>query len=134
MVWQKLSSIVVRSDSCTKAISYTPEGAVTISYRDLVSAPYSLTAPIGEFGEITVPWTLLIAQIAEQAFGSHPQSLGIIIVQDLPVVYNEYRERLLKLAYAFAGMDENVREKYTDAANKYWYAVEDIPLQRQSDL
>jgi len=42
---------------------------VSISYPTLVSSPLSLEDSI------------------EQAFGSHPQALGIIIVRDLPDVY-----------------------------------------------
>ncbi|KAF8898476.1 Clavaminate synthase-like protein [Infundibulicybe gibba] len=71
-------------------VSYTPEGAVVISYPTLISSPLSLTPSI------------------EEAFGSHPKSLGIIIVRDLPPSYSEYRERLLKLAYKFATLDENL--------------------------
>ncbi|KAK7064573.1 RIC1 domain-containing protein [Favolaschia claudopus] len=83
------------------AMEYTPEGAVTISYNDLVSAPLSLSESI------------------EKAFGSHPECLGIIIVRDLPPVYASYRERLLKLAHSFAKLDEPVREKYADPQSRY---------------
>jgi len=55
----------------------------------------------------------------EQAFGSHPDSLGILVVRDLPPSYTIYRERLLKQAYKFAKLDESVRDKYTDPASKY---------------
>lgn len=82
-------------------ISYTPEGAVAISYPNLVSSPLSLKASI------------------EEAFGSHSKSLGIIIVKDLPREYVSYRERLLKLAYRFATLDEKAREKYTDPGSRY---------------
>ncbi|KAH8100481.1 Clavaminate synthase-like protein [Cristinia sonorae] len=82
-------------------ISYTPEGAVKISYNALVSSPLSLTASI------------------EKAFGSAPDSLGIIIVHDLPSSFVTYRERLLKLAYNFAHLDESVREKYADPKTRY---------------
>uniref|UniRef100_A0A0W0FAK2 Clavaminate synthase-like protein n=1 Tax=Moniliophthora roreri TaxID=221103 RepID=A0A0W0FAK2_MONRR len=82
-------------------VQYTPEGAVSISYSTLVSDPLSLGPSI------------------EQAFGSHPNSLGIIVVRDLPPEYVGYKERLLKLAYKFANLDEATREKYTDAASRY---------------
>jgi hypothetical protein len=57
--------------------------------------------------------------LTEEAFGSHRKSLGIVIVRDLPPVYLQYRERLLKLAYRFAKLDENVREKYADPGSRY---------------
>ncbi|KAF7784578.1 hypothetical protein Agabi119p4_743 [Agaricus bisporus var. burnettii] len=82
-------------------ITRTAEGAVAISYSNLVSAPLSLVDAIGE------------------AFGSDPSSLGIIIVRDLPPEYSTYRERLLKLSYQFAHLPENVREKYSHPASKY---------------
>ncbi|TFK30746.1 Clavaminate synthase-like protein [Coprinopsis marcescibilis] len=85
----------------SNGVSYTIEGAVTISYNDLKAAPESLQSSI------------------EEAFGSHPKSLGIIIVRDLPEVYVTYRERLLKLAYQFANLKEDVREKYVHAPSKY---------------
>jgi len=82
-------------------VTFTPEGAVSISYPTLVSSPLSLHASI------------------EQAFGSNPKSLGIIVVKDLPPIYAVYRERLLKLGYKFATLDENIREQYADPATKY---------------
>ncbi|KAF8649881.1 hypothetical protein AX16_005643 [Volvariella volvacea WC 439] len=83
------------------AVQRTPEGAITISYKTLFSDPLSLGASI------------------EEGFGSHPKSLGIIIVRDLPSEYKAYRERLLKLSYKFAKLPEDVREKYTHAASRY---------------
>ncbi|KAK1232384.1 hypothetical protein PQX77_004476 [Marasmius sp. AFHP31] len=85
----------------TTAVNYTPEGAVCISYSDLVSNPLSLGASI------------------EAAFGSDPDCLGIIVVRDLPPTYAQYRERLLKLAYRFATLPEDVRERYTDPSSRY---------------
>lgn len=58
-------------------------------------------------------------RLKEEAFGSHPKSLGIVIVRDLPPAYVGYREKLLKLAYRFAKLNENVREKYADPASRY---------------
>ncbi|KAL0950715.1 hypothetical protein HGRIS_007491 [Hohenbuehelia grisea] len=83
------------------AVSYTAEGAVSISYPTLRSSPLSLGASI------------------EEAFGSHPKSLGIVIVRDLPPEYVQFRERLLKLANKFAQLDEPVREKYADPDSRY---------------
>ncbi|KAI0343993.1 Clavaminate synthase-like protein [Trametopsis cervina] len=82
-------------------ITTTPEGAVSISYRTLISDPSSLTASI------------------EKAFGSQPDSLGIIIVRDLPPTYVSARERLLKLAYKFASLDERTRERFADPKSRY---------------
>lgn len=84
-----------------QSISYTPEGAVSVSYTTLLSAPGSLNESI------------------ERAFGSNPECLGIIIVRDLSPTYAAYRQRLLTLAYKFAKLDENVREQYTDASSSY---------------
>lgn len=101
-----------------QSVSFTPEGAVSISYPTLVSSPLSLQASVG--------WYLLGTLedrsdpiIPEQAFGSHPKSLGIIIVKDLPPIYTEYRQKLLKLAHKFATLDEVTREKYADPETKY---------------
>ncbi|KAJ3860596.1 Clavaminate synthase-like protein [Lentinula novae-zelandiae] len=85
----------------SKSITFTPEGAVCISYPDLISSPLELQASI------------------EKAFGSDPSSLGIIVVTGLPPVYAELRERLLKLAYYFSELDDTTREKYTDASSRY---------------
>jgi hypothetical protein len=38
---------------------------------------------------------------------------------DLPPVYAAYRERLLKLAYAFAKLEEPIREQYADSHSRY---------------
>lgn len=55
----------------------------------------------------------------EKAFGSGPDCLGIIVVKDLPPSYSGSRERLLKLAYKFAKLPENVREQYADPKSRY---------------
>ncbi|KAI0735482.1 Clavaminate synthase-like protein [Earliella scabrosa] len=82
-------------------ITLTAEGAVSISYNTLVSSPLSLTPSI------------------EKAFGSQPDSLGIVIVRDLPPNYAPARERLLRLAYRFANLDPTTREKYADPKSRY---------------
>ncbi|KAI0095266.1 Clavaminate synthase-like protein [Irpex rosettiformis] len=82
-------------------VATTPEGAVAISYKTLVNEPLSLTASI------------------EKAFGSQPDTLGIIIVQDLPSTYLSARKRLLKLAYKFASLDEATRERFADQKSRY---------------
>ena len=101
----------------TSPIQYTPEGAVSISYQTLFKDPLSLGPSIGIY--ITPPLERQADRFAEQAFGSHPKSLGIIIVRDLPQAYVAYRERLLKLAYKFATLDEASREKYSHAKSYY---------------
>ncbi|EIN13396.1 Clavaminate synthase-like protein [Punctularia strigosozonata HHB-11173 SS5] len=87
--------------SQSPAVQVTSEGAVTVSYPTLKSSPLSLRDSI------------------EQAFGSHPKSLGIIIVKDLPETYRSQRERLLKIADKFASLDEATREKYADSRSRY---------------
>lgn len=82
-------------------ITLTPEGAVSISYPTLVKSPYSLTSSI------------------EKAFGSHPDSLGILVVRDLPTAFVPARERLLKLAYRFANLAPEIRERYADSKTNY---------------
>ena len=109
-----------------QAVTFTREGAVSISYPALVSSPLSLQESIGKApGNASKYFPLVDRLHAEQAFGSHPKSLGIIVVKDLPPVYAIYRERLLKLAYNFATLDENTREQYADPATKYRFALVD---------
>lgn len=82
-------------------VEYTADGVVTISHPTLVSSPLSL-------GDAVV-----------KAFGSHPDSLGIILVRDLPLDYVTHRERLLKLAHKFAKLSPEVQEKYADPSSRY---------------
>ncbi|KAI0702418.1 Clavaminate synthase-like protein [Cytidiella melzeri] len=82
-------------------ITTTSEGAVSISYKTLETEPLSLTASI------------------EKAFGSQPDCLGIIVVRDLPPTYISARERLLRLAYNFASLDEPTRERFADPKSRY---------------
>ncbi|KAJ8503328.1 hypothetical protein ONZ45_g10966 [Pleurotus djamor] len=82
-------------------ILITDDGAVIISHQALIADPLSLGPSI------------------EKAFGSHPTSLGIIIVKDLPGEYQVYRERLLKLAYGFAQLEDSVKEGYVDVGSRF---------------
>lgn len=66
----------------------------------------------------------LLIQSPDKAFGSDPNSLGIIILRDLPDEYQAYRHSLLNLAYRFARLDHNVRESYSDPSSKYRYVHE----------
>jgi len=59
----------------------------------------------------------------EKAFGSDPRSLGIIVIRDLPPEYQVYREELLKLAFHFGNLDEDVRERYSDPDSKYRFVI-----------
>lgn len=92
---------------------------MSISYPTLVSSPLSLGASIGKRGREPNPRTLAENLFVEEAFGSNPKCLGIIIIRDLPASYVGYRERLLKLAYKFAQLDENARERYADPVSRY---------------
>jgi hypothetical protein len=75
--------------------------AVTISYHDLFNRPETLIDDIA------------------RAFGSEPDCLGLIVVNDLPERYVTLRENLLYLADKFAGLDESVRERYSDPSTHY---------------
>lgn len=59
----------------------------------------------------------------EQAFGSHSEALGIIIVRDLPTIYQTHRETLLKYAYKFAHLPEETKERYVDPGSSYRYVM-----------
>ncbi|KAF8758329.1 Clavaminate synthase [Rhizoctonia solani] len=93
--------IATRQTPSHATYTTTPEGAVVISYKTLTTAPESLAPAI------------------ERAFGSDPDCLGILVVTDLPVEYPAKRERLLRLASAFAALPEDVREKYSDESTRY---------------
>jgi hypothetical protein len=101
---------------------------VTVSYHDLFSAPGSLTAAIGKFSLFPTDYVLKCFLNPEEAFGSHPSSLGIIIVRDLPVAFTEFRDKMFRLSFAFAAMDASVRKKYVHAASKYRYLANNLPL------
>ncbi|KAG0255481.1 hypothetical protein BG011_005091 [Mortierella polycephala] len=58
------------------------------------------------------------AQI-EKAFGAHEHCLGLLLVKNLPPTYMALRERLLKLASAFAALPEDAKEKTVHAASRY---------------
>ncbi|KAG8774955.1 hypothetical protein FRC15_000893 [Serendipita sp. 397] len=79
----------------------TKEGAVVIDYPTLVSTPLTLQDSI------------------KRAFGSDPDCLGIVVVDNLPPEYMRYRERLLLLADRFAALPEETREKYADEKSHY---------------
>ena len=130
MMRQLLSrTIATLTRRMQQPISHTSEGAVVVSYPSLVSLPLSVGDAIGMYTHVHGPG-LAITIIApnsfffpDEAFGSHPKSLGIIIVRDLPPEYPVYRERLLKLAYQFAQLPEDVREKHIHSASRYRYVV-----------
>jgi isopenicillin N synthase-like dioxygenase len=74
---------------------------VTISYQALVSKDASLSSQI------------------QQAFDSSPDSLGLLIVKDLPPSFPELRKKLLLLSNEFASLPEEIREKYTSPETSY---------------
>ncbi|KZP00754.1 Clavaminate synthase-like protein [Calocera viscosa TUFC12733] len=80
--------------------SASAEGAVVISYDDLINRPDTLHGSISK------------------AFGSGPECLGIILVKDLPG-YPALRERLLLLANQFASLPEPRKESYVDPKSNY---------------
>jgi hypothetical protein len=94
---------------------------VSISYPSLLSAPPTLFQSIGASVSYPVSKYSIYhaSHFIEQAFGSGPDCLGIIVVRDLPPEYAALRKRLLNLAYAFAQLDESVRENYADAKSRY---------------
>lgn len=88
-------------DSRKTPIRYSRDGAVIISYPTLKADPQSLLPAI------------------EKAFGSDPQCLGLIVVDDLPDGYVKKRRDLLLLADTFASLPEDVKNQYVDASSKY---------------
>lgn len=54
-----------------------------------------------------------------RAFGSSDDSLGLIVLQDLPAEFGQLRENAMRSAARFASLPEHVREKYTDPASSY---------------
>jgi hypothetical protein len=100
---------------------------IEISYPTLLSTPPTLFHSIGTSALYLLSTCPLYhsSRFTEQAFGSGPDCLGIILVRDLPPEYLKLRERLLKLAHAFARLDETVREKYADTKSSYRF---DSPL------
>lgn len=101
-------------------VTLTAEGAVSISYQTLLSSPSSLVPSIGNSFALDRS-RLLMLYVAERAFGSQPDCLGIIVVRDLPKTYGGSRERLLRLAYQFANLNECVRERFADERSRYRY-------------
>ena len=55
----------------------------------------------------------------EKAFGAQPECLGLIIVTDLPPEYITARERLLKLGYHFAKLEDGLKEGLVDPQSRY---------------
>jgi hypothetical protein len=116
VLYRSMAKLMARR---VQPVAFTSEGAVSISYSTLVSSPLSLQASIGEFSANISSFISGLSLHTEEAFGSHPKSLGIIVVKDLPPIYVTYRERLLKLAYKFATLDENTRERHADPGTNY---------------
>ncbi|KAL7408928.1 Clavaminate synthase-like protein [Mrakia frigida] len=82
-------------------VRLSPQGAVLLSYKDLVARPLELRESI------------------ESGFGSGEDALGIVIVEDLPPNFPALREKLLRLSNSFASLPEEVREKYAREESLY---------------
>jgi hypothetical protein len=54
-----------------------------------------------------------------KAFGSSDESLGLIVLRDLPPPFGQLREDAMRSAARFASLPESTREKYTDPASSY---------------
>ncbi|RIA79823.1 hypothetical protein C1645_793709 [Glomus cerebriforme] len=57
----------------------------------------------------------------EEAFGSKPYCLGILLVKNLPEIYAEKRTRLLRLASVFASLPDEIKEKTVDEQSYYMF-------------
>lgn len=54
-----------------------------------------------------------------KAFGSGPDCLGLIILEDLPEEYAGLRERALRASAKFATLPDEVKDKYVDPKSFY---------------
>lgn len=76
---------------------------------------------------VTIPYPALVAgdaslpELIKKGFDSSPESLGLIIVSDLPPSFPELRRRLLLLSNAFASLPAETREKYAHPQSNYSY-------------
>lgn len=119
-----MPSDLVRYLSDSNPPSSNPS-VVSISYSTLVSSPLALENAIGKSRRLSrflhSYWRsdLSAVKSVEQAFGSHPRALGIILVEGLPDIYKCYRETLLKLGHRYAHLPEDVKERYTDPESSY---------------
>ncbi|KAL7423916.1 hypothetical protein Q5752_001501 [Cryptotrichosporon argae] len=80
-----------------------PVAPVTVSYDVLRTSPGSLHQSI------------------ENALGSAPGCLGIILVRDLPPEFPVLRERLFRLAHRFANLPEATRERFARPDTSYLF-------------
>ncbi|CAG8726351.1 14769_t:CDS:2, partial [Funneliformis caledonium] len=76
------------------------EGAVIINYTDLLN-------------------NVDLFDAIEEAFGSKPHCLGLLLVKNLPQSYMKKRARLLRLSSIFAALPEEVKEKVVDEQGYY---------------
>ncbi|KAL7344190.1 hypothetical protein BJY59DRAFT_672789 [Rhodotorula toruloides] len=76
---------------------------------------------------VTIPYPALVAgdaslpELIKKGFDSSPESLGLIIISDLPPSFPHLRRRLLLLSNAFASLPEETREKYAHPQSNYSY-------------
>ncbi|CAG8697983.1 12150_t:CDS:2, partial [Ambispora leptoticha] len=77
------------------------------SSEDVVIVDYEALANVSE-----------ILPAIEEAFGSHPHCLGLLLVKNLPAEYPEMRLQLLRLASLFASLPDDIKEKFVDVESK----------------
>ncbi|BGP67715.1 hypothetical protein NBRC10513v2_001035 [Rhodotorula toruloides] len=76
---------------------------------------------------VTIPYPALVAgdaslpELIKKGFDSSPESLGLIIISDLPPSFPHLRRRLLLLSNAFASLPEETREVYAHPQSNYSY-------------
>lgn len=76
---------------------------------------------------VVIPYPALIASdsslpaLVQQGFDSSPDSLGLVIVSDLPGEFSQLRKRLLHLSNSFASLPAATREKYAHPGSHYSY-------------
>ncbi|KAF0487216.1 Clavaminate synthase-like protein [Gigaspora margarita] len=81
-------------------IEKSPEGVVILDYNDILT-------------------NVDVSDAIEEAFGTHPHCLGIILIKHLPKDYSEKRTRLLRLASVFATLPEDIKNKTVHKESLY---------------
>lgn len=87
----------------------------------------SAAEPAPTVQPVVIPFPALISNdpslpaLVQKGFDSSPDSLGLVIVSDLPPEFIELRRRLLLLSDAFASLPASTREKYAHPASHFSY-------------